>query len=90
MKRSSQGLIPFIRLNGYQVEDSSKCIEYLSEIFQKDLNAELSDEQKAIGRAVVKLCDESLRWFVYLNIETIKALMLEKNFWVQALKLNIF
>ena len=51
MKFSSQGLIPFIELNKFIVEDSSKCIEYLGEVFQKDLDANLTDEQKAISQA---------------------------------------
>ena len=62
MKRSSQGLVPFIRLNNYVVEDSQKCIEYLSKVMQRDLNTGLSDEQRAIARLVIKLCDDSLKW----------------------------
>ena len=64
MKMSSQGLIPFIQLNDYNVEDSQKCIDYLTQIFQKDMNAGLTEEQKAISRAVIKLCEDSLRWFL--------------------------
>lgn len=60
MKLSSQGLIPFIKLNGLQVEDSQKCIEYLSDIFKKDLNAHLTEEQKAIQVAVSKMVEDSL------------------------------
>jgi hypothetical protein len=66
MKRSSQGMIPFISLNGYVVEDSQKCIEYLSKVFEKDLNANLTEEQKAVSRLVLKMCDDSLRWAVVL------------------------
>jgi hypothetical protein len=62
MKTSSQGLIPFIRLNNYVVEDSQKCIEYLSKVMQKDLNRDLTNEQKAIARLVLKLCDDSFKW----------------------------
>ena len=58
MKLSSQGLIPFIKLNGLQVEDSQKCIEYLSDIFKKDLNAHLTEEQKAIQVAVSKMVED--------------------------------
>ncbi len=62
MKTSSQGLIPFIRLNNYVVEDSQKCIEYLSKVMQKDLNAGLTDEQRAVSRLVLKICDDSFKW----------------------------
>ncbi len=62
MKTSSQGLIPYIRLNDYVVEDSQKCIEYLNKVMQKDLNASLSEQQQAVGRLVLKMCDDSLKW----------------------------
>ena len=58
MKTSSQGFIPFIKLNGYQVEDSQKCIEYMGEIFQKDMNAHLTEEQKAAQVAVLKMIED--------------------------------
>lgn len=66
MKLSSQGLIPFIRLNNYVVEDSQKCIDYLSKVMQKDLNADLNEDQKAIARLILKMCDDSLKWTIAL------------------------
>lgn len=70
MEKSSKGLIPFIKLNDYVVEDSQKCIEYLSAIFKIDYNSHLTDEEKATARLVVKLCDDSLKWYViqWLNL----------------------
>lgn len=62
MKVSSRGTVPFIRLNDFIIEDSEKCIEYLSQVFQVDFNSELSDEQKAIARAAHALTEESLKW----------------------------
>lgn len=62
MARSSQGLMPFIKLNGFQVEDSQKCIEYLSQVYDLDMNKDLTPDQKAISRAVLKMTEESLRW----------------------------
>lgn len=58
MKMSSQGLIPFIELNKFVVEDSTKCIEYLQEVFQKDLDAHLTPEQKAVSQAVIKMTED--------------------------------
>jgi hypothetical protein len=66
MKTSSQGLIPFITLNGYVVEDSQKCIDYLSKVLKKDLDAKLSSEQRAISRLVLKTCDDSMKWTIAL------------------------
>jgi len=66
MDRSSKGLIPFIKLNDHVVEDSQKCIEYLSRIFELDYNSHLTEEEKASARLVVKLCDDSLKWSMAL------------------------
>ena len=52
MQMSSQGLIPFIKLNGYVVEDSQKCVEYLTKVMQKDLDSDLTEEQKALSRTI--------------------------------------
>lgn len=62
MERGSNGLIPFIKLNDYVVEDSQRCIEYLTDILEKDLNSHLTEEQKVISRLVIKLTDDSLKW----------------------------
>lgn len=62
MKTSSQGLMPFISLNDYFVEDSQKCVEYLSKVFQVNLNNDLTPEQQAISRTVITLCDDNLKW----------------------------
>ena len=62
MTRGARGLIPFIKLNDYVVEDSQICIEYLTKVFQKDLNAHLTEEQKAISVAVSRMCENSLFW----------------------------
>ncbi len=66
MSRGNKGLIPFIRLNDVQVDDSQRCIEYLTEIFQIDLNSHLTREERAMSHLVIKLCDDSLLWFVFL------------------------
>jgi hypothetical protein len=63
MARSSQGLMPFIKLNGYVVEDSQKCIDYLSKVMQKDFNSHLTEEQKALSRCMLKFTEESLKWY---------------------------
>ena len=59
----SRGQIPWIKLNDYSFEDSQLCIEYLSKVFNVDLNAHLTIEQKAIARSVSRMTDEALRWF---------------------------
>lgn len=62
---SSQGLIPYIKLNDYLVEDSGKCIEYLSKIYNINFDSDLTVEQKATARAILKLTETSLSWLIY-------------------------
>lgn len=60
---SSQGLIPYIQLNGRVVEDSGIIINYLSKVYNIDLDSHLSDVEKAHALAVLRLCEISL--FMY-------------------------
>lgn len=62
MQRGGKGLIPFIKLNESFVDDSQRCIEYLSQIYDKDLNDHLTKEQRAISHLVIKLTDDSMLW----------------------------
>lgn len=62
MNPSPKGKIPWIEYNGMVISDSQFCIEYLIQIFEKDLSAHLSPTDKAIARAFLKLNEESARW----------------------------
>lgn len=64
---SSKHQIPYITFNGLDVADSQFSIEFLSQKMNIDLNKHLTDEQKAIGRCVLKLVEESLRWVYILS-----------------------
>ncbi|CEF66506.1 Failed axon connections homolog [Strongyloides ratti] len=57
---SHKGQIPFAELNGRQIADSNAIIEHLKEKFTCDIDNNLSEEQKAIGRAIRVLAEESL------------------------------
>lgn len=59
---SSKGKCPFITFNGAEIDDSQFCIDYLKDYFNKDLNKHLSEEERAIARAFVKMTEESLYW----------------------------
>lgn len=67
MQRGSKGLIPFIKLNDETVDDSQRCIEYLSDIYEKDLNAHLTEEQRKIAHLIVKLTDDSMLWAMAMS-----------------------
>lgn len=66
LEMSSKNKVPFIVYNGEEVADSHFCIEYLNEKLGIDLNAHLSEEERAIARAFQKLADEDLFWGVIL------------------------
>ena len=61
-KFSSKGKTPWISLNGKPVADSQLAIEFLKTTFNLDPDLHLSQEQKAIGQAFLKLTDENLYW----------------------------
>ncbi|CAF0823443.1 unnamed protein product [Brachionus calyciflorus] len=67
LNRSSQGQLPFITLNNIEYHDSQFIIEHLSKVYEKNLTEQLSKKDKAIGRAILKLLEESLKWTIYYH-----------------------
>ena len=59
---SSKGKIPFITYNGEDVADTQFCIEYLNKKLGKDFNSHLSNTERAVARAFLKMTDENLYW----------------------------
>ncbi|KXJ12863.1 Failed axon connections-like [Exaiptasia diaphana] len=60
---SSKGKMPWIEYNGQDIADSNFCIEFLIKEngpgFGIDVDSHLSDEQKAIARAVLVMLEEN-------------------------------
>ncbi|KAF4687595.1 hypothetical protein FOZ60_003760 [Perkinsus olseni] len=52
------GKVPYIELNGKAYGDSSAIVEMLSEKYNKDLDADLSPEQKAMSVALQRMVEE--------------------------------
>ena len=44
------------------MSDSQFCIEYLTKLYGKDLSDGLTRIEKSIGRAFLKIIEESLKW----------------------------
>ena len=61
-KFSKKGKLPWIQYDGDEISDSTFCIEYLEKKFDRHLNADLSDEDKAISRAFIKMVEENTVW----------------------------
>ena len=63
MKASPKGKMPYIELeNGEKIGDSNLIIAKLSEQYNIDLDASLSDEQRAISTAFRRMLDENTYW----------------------------
>ena len=61
---SSKGKTPCIIYEGKEIADSQLIIEYLNKEKGVDLNAHLTEEQKAIAWAYQIMVEEHLYWWV--------------------------
>ena len=57
---SSKGKTPWITFNGYEIADSQLCLEHLTKVLGKDLSAHLTDEQRAIEKAMKSVMEDNL------------------------------
>lgn len=62
--RSKKGLLPFVELNGEEINDSALIIKELSQKFNKDLDADLTPEQKVLAHATISMIENHLVWVV--------------------------
>ena len=69
--------------NGEAVADSQLCIEYLKKKRNLDMDSHLTDEQRGIARAFLKLTEENLYWLVWLfQLNSICLVIIILNMWV--------
>lgn len=59
---SKKGQSPFIIFNEQEYPDSNFIIEYLSSYFSTSMENHLSDTDKAISRAFLKMIEEDMTW----------------------------
>lgn len=57
-----KGKSPWITLNNVDIADSQICIEMLASKFHKDFSSHLSEEEKAVSRAMLIMTEEHLYW----------------------------
>lgn len=62
--KSKKGLLPFVELNGQEINDSDIIIKELSEKFGKNLDDGLTAEQKVTSHAFVSMLDNKTSWVV--------------------------
>ncbi|XP_050302855.1 failed axon connections isoform X2 [Anthonomus grandis grandis] len=62
--RSKKGLLPFVELNGEEIADSALIIKELSQVFNKDLDAYLTPEQRNLSHTTISMIENHLSWVV--------------------------
>lgn len=62
--RSKKGQLPFVELNGKEIADSDIIIKELSEYFEKNLDADLSEDQKTVSYALESMLNNHTSWVV--------------------------
>merc|ERR1711915_984186 len=60
--RSRKGMLPFVEINGEEIADSNMIIETLSKKFEKEMPAELSQDQKNVQHAMIAMVENHLHW----------------------------
>merc|ERR1712001_433309 len=60
--RSKKGMLPFIELNGEEIADSNIVIETLSKKFEKEMPAELTQDQKNVQHAMIAMVENHRHW----------------------------
>ncbi|XP_055693138.1 failed axon connections-like [Lutzomyia longipalpis] len=63
--RSKKGLLPFIELNGEEIADSAIIIKELTQKFNQDIDAGLTQEQKNIAHATISMIENHLVWVIF-------------------------
>merc|ERR1712060_222532 len=62
--RSRKGMLPFIEINGDEVADSNTIIETLAKKFDKEMPAQLSQDQKNVQHAMIAMVENHLHWTI--------------------------
>lgn len=63
--RSKKGQLPFIELNGEEIADSAIIIKELTTKFEKDLDSNLTQEQRNISHAIISMIENHLIWVIF-------------------------
>lgn len=63
-KLSPQGKMPWMEYNHEQVSGSEFIVDFLEEKLGVNLNSNLTPQERAVSRAVTKMVEEHLYWYV--------------------------
>ena len=67
LKLSSKGKKPWIEHNGNKIADSNFCIKYINKTFDMNLDSFLSEKEKGISQAVIRMMEENLLFTLAFN-----------------------
>jgi len=62
--RSKKGQLPFVELNGEEIADSAIILKELSQRFNKDVDAGLTNDQKSQQHALISMIENHFVWVV--------------------------
>lgn len=62
LRKAPKGKLPFIEDNGKAIADSGFILNYLKETYEDTVDGHLSDVDRAIAHAFIKMIDENLYW----------------------------
>jgi len=62
--RSRKGMLPFVEINGDEIADSNMVIETLTKKFDKEMPAQLSQDQKNVQHAMIAMVENHLHWTI--------------------------
>ena len=57
-----KGKTPWITLNGIDIADSQLCLELIAKHFNTDFSSHLTEQDRAIARAMQIMAEEHLYW----------------------------
>lgn len=57
--------MPFVEINGEEIADSAIIIKELSQKFEQDIDAGLTQEQKNIAHATISMIENHLVWVIF-------------------------
>ncbi|EDV22784.1 uncharacterized protein TRIADDRAFT_28248 [Trichoplax adhaerens] len=85
MKRSKKGKLPWIEVNGEQIDDSNFCVKHLENLFTVHLDSHLNSQELAISYAFWKMLEENTYWVILYdrwvsNYTTFKSEFLQDSY----------
>ncbi|XP_023228415.1 failed axon connections-like [Centruroides sculpturatus] len=62
--KSKKGQLPFVEINGREIADSDIIIKELAKMYDKDLNQDLTPDQRNISHAFISMLNNHTSWVV--------------------------